>query len=186
MIAGLEILDSDTGLPVLVRALHVLAGITWIGLLYYFNVVQVPAFAAYGDEARARNVSIEQLANYAEEAFNFQRWAWEQHFLFMYPLLGTYFALRGLCEQLGVDTDLVSKFLQGNDTKIMETDRQLWALVDLARRHKIDDLVRGQVSIDALRAELDDAVVLTGRGDGEFAFAGIVAGGLFAIDVLAG
>ena len=24
------------------RWLHVLAGITWIGLLYYFNVVQVP------------------------------------------------------------------------------------------------------------------------------------------------
>ncbi|MGH8594996.1 MAG: urate hydroxylase PuuD [Gammaproteobacteria bacterium] len=26
--------------------LHVLAGITWIGLLYYFNLVQVPAMAA--------------------------------------------------------------------------------------------------------------------------------------------
>ena len=26
--------------------LHVLAGITWIGLLYYFNFVQVPALAA--------------------------------------------------------------------------------------------------------------------------------------------
>ncbi len=46
MLAGLEILDQDTGLPVLVRGLHVLAGITWIGLLYYFNVVQVPALAA--------------------------------------------------------------------------------------------------------------------------------------------
>ena len=27
------------------RWLHILAGITWIGLLYYFNFVQVPAFA---------------------------------------------------------------------------------------------------------------------------------------------
>ena len=72
MIAGLEIFDQDTGLPVLVRTLHVLAGITWIGLLYYFNVVQVPAFAAYGDEARARNVSIEQLASRALWWF---RWA---------------------------------------------------------------------------------------------------------------
>ncbi len=25
--------------------LHVLAGITWIGLLYYFNFIQVPALA---------------------------------------------------------------------------------------------------------------------------------------------
>ncbi|QKT02820.1 urate hydroxylase PuuD [Ectothiorhodospiraceae bacterium 2226] len=30
----------------LFRWLHLLAGITWIGLLYYFNLVQVPALAA--------------------------------------------------------------------------------------------------------------------------------------------
>jgi uncharacterized membrane protein len=35
----------------LVVLIHVLAGITWIGLLYYFNFVQVPALAdAAGDE----------------------------------------------------------------------------------------------------------------------------------------
>lgn len=54
------------------RWLHILAGITWIGLLYYFNFVQVPAFAAYGDEARARNVSIDKLARKALWWF---RWA---------------------------------------------------------------------------------------------------------------
>ena len=32
--------------PSLIVWLHVLAGITWIGLLYYFNFVQVPALAA--------------------------------------------------------------------------------------------------------------------------------------------
>ena len=47
-------LFSQEGLAFLTRWLHVLAGITWIGLLYYFNVVQVPAFAAYGDEGKAR------------------------------------------------------------------------------------------------------------------------------------
>lgn len=31
---------------VLVRWLHIFAGIAWIGLLYYFNFVQVPALAA--------------------------------------------------------------------------------------------------------------------------------------------
>jgi len=30
----------------LARWLHIVAGITWIGLLYYFNAVQVPALAA--------------------------------------------------------------------------------------------------------------------------------------------
>ena len=47
------------------RWLHILAGITWIGLLYYFNVVQVPAFAAFGDEGRARNIAIDKVARKA-------------------------------------------------------------------------------------------------------------------------
>lgn len=58
-------LFSQEGLAFLTRWLHVLAGITWIGLLYYFNVVQVPAFAAYGDEGKARNISIDKLARRA-------------------------------------------------------------------------------------------------------------------------
>ena len=47
------------------RWLHILAGITWIGLLYYFNFVQVPAFAEFGDEARARNIAIDKVARRA-------------------------------------------------------------------------------------------------------------------------
>ena len=35
----------------LVVWLHVLAGITWIGLLYYFNFVQVPALAEAADDS---------------------------------------------------------------------------------------------------------------------------------------
>jgi len=33
-------------LPAIARWVHFLAGITWIGLLYYFNFVQAPALAA--------------------------------------------------------------------------------------------------------------------------------------------
>lgn len=33
-------------LPAIARWVHFLAGITWIGLLYYFNLVQAPAMAA--------------------------------------------------------------------------------------------------------------------------------------------
>jgi len=65
-------LFTQEGLAFLTRWLHVVAGITWIGLLYYFNVVQVPSFAAYGDEAKARNVSIDKLARRALWWF---RWA---------------------------------------------------------------------------------------------------------------
>jgi len=54
------------------RWLHILVGIMWIGLLYYFNFVQVPAFAAFGDEARARNIAIDKVARKALWWF---RWA---------------------------------------------------------------------------------------------------------------
>src|SRR5215470_4112986 len=36
---------SESGWLFLLRWIHFLAGITWIGLLYYFNLVQVPFFA---------------------------------------------------------------------------------------------------------------------------------------------
>ncbi len=52
------------------RWLHVLAGITWIGLLYYFNLVQAPAFAKF--EAATRNEAIVKLASRALWWF---RWA---------------------------------------------------------------------------------------------------------------
>ncbi|MFM7964412.1 MAG: urate hydroxylase PuuD, partial [Actinomycetota bacterium] len=44
----------------------------WIGLLYYFNLVQVPALASYGDEAKARNITLDKLARRALWWF---RWA---------------------------------------------------------------------------------------------------------------
>ena len=47
------------------RWLHILIGVTWIGLLYYFNFVQVPAFAAFGDEGKARNIALDKVARKA-------------------------------------------------------------------------------------------------------------------------
>ncbi|MEY2740633.1 MAG: hypothetical protein RL283_735, partial [Actinomycetota bacterium] len=52
------------------RWLHILAGIMWIGLLYYFNFVQVPAFAEL--DAGARNQAVDKLASRALWWF---RWA---------------------------------------------------------------------------------------------------------------
>ncbi|MDQ6973698.1 MAG: hypothetical protein Q9M10_02350, partial [Mariprofundaceae bacterium] len=34
------------------RWLHVLSGILWIGLLYYFNFVQVPAMGGFSAESK--------------------------------------------------------------------------------------------------------------------------------------
>ncbi|MFM7061172.1 MAG: hypothetical protein ACKOZL_08325, partial [Actinomycetes bacterium] len=58
------------GLEYLTRYAHVVFGVAWIGLLYYFNFVQVPAFAEM--EAAARNNAIDKLASRALWWF---RWA---------------------------------------------------------------------------------------------------------------
>ena len=51
---------SRLGGAFLSRWTHVVVGITWIGLLYYFNFVQVPAFAEM--EPGARNNAMDKIA----------------------------------------------------------------------------------------------------------------------------
>jgi uncharacterized membrane protein len=58
------------GAIILSRWFHVLAGITWIGLLYFFNFVQTPAFAQF--EPGARNEAFDKLVPRALWWF---RWA---------------------------------------------------------------------------------------------------------------
>jgi uncharacterized membrane protein len=52
-------LFSEEGWLMLLRWTHFLAGITWIGILYYFNFVQVPFFAE--TEAPVRSGAIQKL-----------------------------------------------------------------------------------------------------------------------------
>src|SRR5262249_12887299 len=66
--------------------------------------------------------------------------AWEIHFELMDALLGIYLQRYGLCANNGIDPGNVSKFLQGRDSRIMETDRAMWGLVAEARRLGIVDL----------------------------------------------
>ena len=56
---------------VLVRWLHILAGITWIGLLYYFNFVQAPALA----KAKADGTAAGITKHIAPLALLWFRWA---------------------------------------------------------------------------------------------------------------
>jgi uncharacterized membrane protein len=55
--------DFGGGLHFLSRYAHVLFGITWIGLLYFFNFVQVPAYAEM--EAQARSEALRKLTSRA-------------------------------------------------------------------------------------------------------------------------
>ncbi len=47
---------TQEGLAMLSRWGHYLAGVTWIGLLYYFNFVQTPSFAGFDPAARTEAV----------------------------------------------------------------------------------------------------------------------------------
>ena len=72
MLVAAEGFFTQNGIAFGFRWLHILMGIAWIGLLYYFNFVQVPAFAAFGDEAKARNIAIDKVAR---KALWYFRWS---------------------------------------------------------------------------------------------------------------
>jgi uncharacterized membrane protein len=67
------------------RTGHILAGVTWIGLLYFFNFVQVPAYAELSDGARS-----EALRKLTFRALWWFRYAALLTFLFGIALVGVY------------------------------------------------------------------------------------------------
>lgn len=70
------------GLDFLFRYGHVLSGITWIGLLYFFNFVQTPAYAELSDTARS-----EALRKLTWRTLWWFRWAAMATFLFGLALI---------------------------------------------------------------------------------------------------
>src|SRR5882724_7602782 len=58
-------------LPGIYRWIHVMAGIMWVGLLYYFNFVQVPAMKAAQADSSAAGIS----KHVAPRALFYFRWA---------------------------------------------------------------------------------------------------------------
>jgi len=78
-------------------------------------------------------LSLEDLRENLIQARQYHKRAFEIHFQVMYPLLANYVGFYGMCTELGLDPGQIGKFLQGYDTKIMETDRELWRLTAAAR-----------------------------------------------------
>src|ERR1700694_1234067 len=72
--------------------------------------------------------SLAELGQHLVDARTFQKRAFEIHFEIMYPLLANYVGFYDLCGELGIEPGEISKFLEGYDTKILETDRGLWML----------------------------------------------------------
>ncbi len=73
--------------PPLARWLHFLAGVMWIGLLYYFNFVQVPALKAAAADGTAAGIT----KHIAPRALNYFRWSAVVTWLAGAALLGNQF-----------------------------------------------------------------------------------------------
>jgi pyruvate,water dikinase len=87
--------------------------------------------------------SLPELAEHLRRTRAHHKRAFEIHFEIMYPLLANYAAFHGLCRELGIDPAEIAKFLQGYDTKIMETDRELWRLTEEARAAGLRNVFAG-------------------------------------------
>lgn len=83
-----------------------------------------------------------ELAQVLVDARAFNKRAWEIHFEVMYPLLANYLGFYGLCGELGIAPVETAKFLQGDDTKMMECDRTLWQLARSARGTLVEQILR--------------------------------------------
>ena len=88
--------------PALARWLHIMAGVMWIGLLYYFNFVQVAALKAAAADGTAAGIT----KHVAPRALLFFRWAAVVTWLAGAALLGSQFVnaflLKGGMAGIGV------------------------------------------------------------------------------------
>ncbi len=89
-------------LPALARWIHFLAGITWVGLLYYFNLVQMAALKDAGADGTAAGIT----KHVAPRALLWFRWSavvtWLAGAALLGPNLADAFTLRNGFEGIGI------------------------------------------------------------------------------------
>jgi phosphohistidine swiveling domain-containing protein len=100
-------------------------------------------------------LSLTELRGYLIRARRFLKRSAEIHFELMYPLLINYLNFYRSCIDMGIDASQIAKFLQGYDTKIMETDRALWHLAERARQMGLVDVFAVN-EVDNLRNALSE------------------------------
>ncbi|MEI2635599.1 MAG: urate hydroxylase PuuD [Methylotenera sp.] len=88
--------------PALARWIHFLAGITWVGLLYYFNLVQMAALKDAGADGTAAGIT----KHVAPRALLWFRWSavvtWLAGAALLGPNLADTFMLRNGYEGIGI------------------------------------------------------------------------------------
>jgi len=103
-------------------------------------VEELEAFYDRLREPPAADADLADLRAYFDEAATLVRRAWQIHFETMYVLLANHLGFLGLCRELGIDPDDVARFFQGEESRIVETDRELWRLTGLVRDLGLEEL----------------------------------------------
>ncbi|NIV75224.1 MAG: hypothetical protein GWN37_10400 [Gammaproteobacteria bacterium] len=120
------------------RWLHVLAGITWIGLLYYFNFVQVPGLA----KAKADGTAPGITKHIAPRALMWFRWAavatWltGAYYLMRSHGIGDAFALQGGAAYIGIGAWLGTIMLFNVWVLIWPNQKKVLGIVEASDEEK--------------------------------------------------
>jgi len=131
------------------------------GILERFNATwanreaELSAGFSHFRDFDTQGASMGDMAQFARDARSFQKFAWVTHFGLMYPLLANYAGFYGLCAELGIAPGEIAKFLQGEKTKIIDTDIALWGLTKRAKELGVSGHVKGTPA--AMRAAMGSA-----------------------------
>lgn len=96
---------SSPGLDVLLRWIHVFAGVTWIGILYYFNFIQTPFFGS----AISADAKLPMTRALVPNALWWFRWGAMFTFLSGWAIVAIRFGVMGI----GLETGYMTKVLTG-------------------------------------------------------------------------
>jgi len=80
------------------------------------------------------------LAELITAARRYHKRSMEIHFNVMYPMLLNFLGFYGACAELGLNPSSTGTYLQGEETKIMELDRELYQLAVKARQAGLTDV----------------------------------------------
>ncbi len=123
-------------LPGIYRWIHILAGIMWIGLLYYFNFVQGQAMKAAQADGTAAGIS----KHIAPRALLFFRWAavvtWVAGAALLGANFGAAFTFGGGYEKIGMGAWLGTIMLINVWTLIWQNQKKILGIVQASDEEK--------------------------------------------------
>ena len=124
---------------ILDRYIHILAGITWIGLLYYFNFVQVPAMGRAKADGIAADVVPKVIAPLALLWFRWAAlvtWLTGSYYLGKLGIWGAAFMLQGPSAAIGMGAWLGTIMLFNVWVLIWPNQKKVLGMVEASAEEK--------------------------------------------------